>query len=81
MKNNIARAIFQAKKDGQNITANINLARDGKFASVSGVVRDLRVSRDGFSYAVIKTNGKHPYQNVRLNNILCLNKDNKLYKR
>ena len=81
MKNVIVRAIFQAKKDKQNITANIKLTRDGKFASVSGVIESLNVSRDGFAYAVIKTNGKHPYQSVRLNNILCLNKDNKLYKR
>ena len=81
MKNKIARAIFQAKKDGSEIKANIRLAKNGRFSSVSGKVKGLKVSQDGFAYATIKVNGDKPYQNVRLENILCLNKNNKLYKK
>jgi hypothetical protein len=80
--NKIARAVYQAKKDGSKISANIRLKKNGQFSSVSGKVEDLKVSRDGFAYATVKVDEKDKlYQNVRLENILCLNKDNKLYKR
>lgn len=77
----ISKAIYQARKDGSEISANIKLVRDGRFSSVSGKVKDLKVSRDGFAYATIQIDGNKPYQNVRLENILCVNKDNKLYKK
>jgi hypothetical protein len=81
MKNKVARAIYQARKDGSEISANIRLKKNGQFSSVSGKVEDLKVSRDGFAYAVVKIDGDKPYQSVRLENILCVNKDNKLYKK
>lgn len=78
----IARAIYQARKDGSEISANIRLKKNGQFSSVSGKIEDLKVSRDGFAYATVKVDGDDkPYQNVRLENILCLSKGNKLYKR
>ena len=80
--NKVARAIYQAKKDGSEIRASIRLKKNGKFSSICGVVEDLKVSRDGFAYLTVKTNSEdRPYQSVRLDNILCLRKDNKLYKK
>lgn len=79
--NKIARAVYQAKKDGRKIQASIRLKKNGQFSSVSGTVEDLKVSRDGFVYLVVKNdNNDKPYQNVRLENILCIKKNNKLYK-
>lgn len=77
----VARAIYEAKKDGGEIRANIRLKKNGQFSSVSGHVKDLKVARDGFAYAVVKVSGNKPYQNVRLDNILCVNKNNRIYKR
>jgi hypothetical protein len=77
----LTRAVYQAKKDKQPITANIRLKKNGKFSSVSGVVEDLKVSQDGFAYLTVKTDGDKSYQSVRLENILCLRKDGKLYKK
>ena len=81
MKNRIARAVYEARKDGSEISASIRLAKNGQFSSVSGKIKDLKVSREGFAYAVIQRSGDKPFQNVRLDNILCLNKNNKVYKR
>ena len=77
--NKVARAVYQARKDGQEITANIRLKKNGQFASVSGTVQNLKVSRDGFAYITMKI-GEDKYQNVRMANIRHVNKDNKLYK-
>lgn len=78
--NKVARAVYQARKDKSPISANIRLKKNGQFSSVSGVVEDLKVSRDGVPYATV-CKGKGEYQNVRLDNILCLNKDNKVYRK
>jgi len=80
--NKVARAVYQARKDGSEISANIRLKKNGRFSSVRGKVEDLRVARDGFAYATVKvTDGDKDYQSVRLDNILCVNKDNKIYRR
>lgn len=78
MKSRIARAMFEAQKKKQEISANFKKARTGRFSSIKGTVEALKVSRDGFPYAVIKV-GKS-YQNVRLGNIICLRKGKTLYK-
>jgi len=80
-KNELARAVFQARKDKQPIAASIRLKKNGKFSSVCGTVEDLRASMDGFVYLTIKKDGDRPYQSVRLENILSLRKDGKLYKK
>ena len=77
--NNIARTVYQANKDGQEISASIRLKKNGRFASIKGKVQSLNVSRDGFSYMVIKKDDD-TYQNVRLENIRYVSKNNKLYK-
>lgn len=76
----ITRAIYDARKDGSKIVANIRLKKNGRFSSVSGIVEDLKVSRDGVPYLTVNK-GKGKYQSVRLNNIICVNKDNKLYRK
>jgi hypothetical protein len=78
--NKVARAVYQAQKDKTPISANIRLKKNGQFSSVSGVVEDLKVSRDGVPYVTVKK-GKDEYQNVRLDNIICVNKDDKVYHR
>ena len=78
--NELARAVYQARKDGHEISANIRLKKNGQFSSVSGVVEDLKVSQDGFSYAVVKKS-KNKYQSVRLENILSLTKDDWVYSK
>lgn len=80
MTNLVARAIYEARKDGHPISANIRLKKNGKFSSVTGRVEDLRVSRDGFSYAVVRK-GKNKYQSVRLDNVLSVTKDEWVYRR
>lgn len=72
--NKVARTIYEANKNGSEIKANIRLKKNGQFSSVCGKVEDLKVSRDGFAYVVVKVNGNKPYQNVRLNNILSVSK-------
>jgi len=80
--NKVARAIYQARKDGSEIKANIRLKKNGRFSSVNGKVEDLKVSRDGFAYVTVKvTDGDKDYQTVRLENILTVNKDNKVYRK
>ncbi len=79
MNSKISRALYEAQKDKKPISANIRLTRTGRFSSVKGTVQSLKVSRDGFPYAVIKVDN-NTYQNVRLGNIICLRKNNKLYK-
>ena len=78
--NKVARAMYEAQKEGSKITASIRLKKNGRFSSVSGIVEDLKVSRDGFPYATVNK-GKGKYQTVRLENVLCVNKDNKVYKK
>lgn len=78
--NKVARAVYQARKDKSPISANIRLKKNGQFSSVSGVVEDLKVSRDGFAYLTVKKENDE-YQSVRLDNVLCVNKDDKVYRR
>ena len=76
----LTRAVYQAHKKGKKINANIRLKRNGQFSSVSGVVEGLKVSRDGFPYITVRKD-KGKYQNVRLENVLCVSTDNKVYKK
>lgn len=73
--NKVARTIYDANKSKEVVKANIRLKKNGRFSSVSGVVNAVRVSRDGFPYVVINTDeSAKPWQSVRLNNILSVNK-------
>jgi hypothetical protein len=82
MIDKVARAIYQARKDGSEIKANIRLKKNGRFSSVSGKIEDLKVAKDGFAYATVKVDKKdRSHQNVRLDNILCVSKDNKVYRK
>lgn len=77
----IPRVIFNANKNKDKIKANIRLKKNGQFSSVSGIVSDLKVSRDGSPYVVFKKfEGDNKWQNVRLSNIRAVIKDNKIYR-
>lgn len=75
----LTRAVYQAQKDKAPISASIRLKKNGQFSSVSGVVEDLKVSRDGIPY-ILMNKGGNKWQNVRLEYVLSLNKDGKVYK-
>ena len=78
MKNEIARAIYEASKNKEEVTLNIRLQKSGRFAGVSGTVEELKVSRDGFPYVVVKKDVG--FQSVRLNNVLSVSKRGKVVK-
>ena len=76
----ITREIYEASKTNEEVVLNIRLQKNGRFAGISGIVKELRVSRDGFPYVVIKKD-KKSWQNVRLNNILSVKRNNKVIKK
>lgn len=71
--NKIARAVYDASKDGDIVKASIRLRKNGHFSSVEGTVEDVRVSRDGFPYVVFEK--QDGWQNVRLTNIRSITKN------
>lgn len=81
-KNKVARAIYTARKDNSDVRLNIRLKKNGQFSSVSGTVKEVKVSQDGNPYVVVKPNkGKKEYQSVPLENVLAVVLGDVVYKR
>jgi len=84
--NRIARAITKSKKDKKIIGAQIRLKKNGRFASVNGKVKDIKVSRDGEVYFTMenflgtKRKDGRKWQSVKLANVIKVFRDGKVYE-
>ena len=81
IKNKLAKAITEAKKNKEEVRLNIRLKKNGQFSSVSGLVKELKVSAEGEAYAVVKPKGNKHIQSVPLNNVLAVVKDGEIFKK
>lgn len=82
MSKAVVKAIKEAVKDKSEVRLNIRLKRDGRFSSVLGFVKDIKVSLDGESYAVVQPSQKSKHvQSVLLKNVRAILKGGELIKK
>lgn len=80
VKNKVARAITEAKKEKSEVRLNFKKQENGRFSSISGLVSELKVSQDGNVCVVVKK-GKNNYRTVVLDSVMTVVKDGEVYKR
>lgn len=82
VKNKVARALTEARKEKATVLCSIRLKKNGQFSSVEGTVSEIKVSQDGSPYVVIQPRQKNRHvQSVALNNVLTVRKGDVVYKR
>ena len=74
MSNKIARLLFDKRKKKSEVKVNFKLAKNGRFATIDGVVEDIKVNRDGIPFVVFRKSDRG-FQNVRLQNIMSVSTD------
>lgn len=84
--NKVARIITKSQKDKRVIGAQIRLKKNGRFASINGKIKDIKVSKDGNVYFTIenfignKRKDGRKWQSVRLDNVIKVFRDGKVYE-
>lgn len=69
----IVRTIYEAKNEKLIVRANIRLKKNGRFSSIEGVVKEVKINHDGNPYIVIQPIGRH-IQSVVFSNIMYIEK-------
>ena len=76
----LIKTINEARKAKSELKLNIRLKHNGRFSSIKGHVKDMKISIEGETYVVIR-GGKHDYQTVPLDNVLAVVRDGEVVKR